>query len=151
MCASVCFPTCIYTCFPPVTLFFRSWPLSLFRLVSLFPSLFLFPYRFLAQSSFRLYACPLIAGFCLQDQIIVTAVECSLRGASAFASAFPTTQFARPGLRTTIHIRARIRLCNRTGTARLFIEPDRPIHFDSNCICKRFVLLCERISPFRLF
>lgn len=45
--------------------------------------------HFLLQSPFQLYACPLIAAFCLQDQIIVTAVECSLRGAFVLASASP--------------------------------------------------------------
>lgn len=47
--------------------------------------------HFFLQSPFRFYACPLIAAFCLQDQIIVTAVECSLRGAFVSASASPWT------------------------------------------------------------
>jgi len=78
---------------------------------------------FFLQSPFRFYACLLIAAFCLQDQIIVTAVECSLHGAFVFASASPecnswTELFAAI---------SRVRIRNRTRLVRLFIGIDWPI------------------------
>lgn len=65
---------------------------------------------------FPFHACLLIAAFCLQNRIIVTAVECSLRGIFVSASAF---LWMRDSKRT-----ARARLRDHT----------RSICFDSNYI-----------------
>lgn len=61
-------------------------------------------FYFLSQSPSRLYACLLIAAFCLQDQIIVTAVECSLRGGRfRVRQCVSLDAIRRAELRTAVH------------------------------------------------